>query len=844
MGRYTWVLLLMSWRTAIICCNCNNIECLPKERLILLRFNTEVGRLSVSWKGFNCCEWDGVECSNLTSHVTQLRLSNLLLQSSSATQTLAPLFKLKQLEYLDISSNGFTGVIPAGISLLKELKHLDMGNNSFEGEIPLPLGNLSDLQYLDISMTEKNGFKCWSNLEWALSLPNLQNLSVKYVAVTSSGKELGNYISALHNLQFLDMSNTQISGPIPTAILNLTSLTHLDFHGNNFSSPLPLWLGNLTSLEWLSFYRCNLSGPFPLTLSTLPHLKYLRMADNEFLSGDISEILGSGWPQLTLFTLSGSHIRGQIPASIGNLSSLTDVTVVETKINGLIPASVGNLSLIEELILRNNLLTGRIPPSLRRLSKLTTLDLSYNQLSGNIPSWLDGHSALRKLYLQSNKLTGAIPTSLGHLSHIEVIDLSSNSLQGNFSLQVFQNTSSLVRLHFSYNQLTVDLNPGWVPKIQFQVLGLASCNIGGSIPTFLLTQHRLLGLDLSNNSLVGSIPSWLWDLKVANYLNLSYNILEGRLPPILSVTLLTVDLRNNRLSGPLPLPSPSLQVLDLSHNDFTGVIPSQIGSIPPQLGNLSHLHVLDLSQNNLSGSIPPELEKLASGMAQVESSTVQSENGTPAYYKEEISVANKETKLVYVDSILLLITCIDLSANQLSGIIPPTIGTLNALHILNISRNNLSGEIPHTFGMLEQIESLDLSYNKLKGKIPMEMQNLHFLAVSIMSNNRLCGKIPTEGQFSTFNDAYFYGNPCLCGFPLDIRCPGSPGIISAGNNEDNEEEEGTKYPWYWYVSCMATFAIGFWGLFALLCARRTWRTRCINTLDEAVISFSDLFTMH
>ncbi|GLJ41223.1 hypothetical protein SUGI_0853320 [Cryptomeria japonica] len=485
MEKYTWVLLLMSLSTAIICCNCNNIECLPKERLILLRFNTEVGGLSVSWKGFNCCEWDGVECSDLTSHVTQLRLSNLVLQSSSATHTLAPLFELKQLEYLDISSNGFTGVIPAGVSALKELKHLDMGNNYFEGEIPLPLGNLSNLQYLNISMTEENGFKCWSSLEWALSLPNLQNLSVKYVAITSSGKELGNYISALHNLQFLDMSNCQISGPIPTAILNLTSLTHLDFHRNNFSSPLPPWLGNMTSLEWLSFYRCNLSGPFPLTLSTLPHLKYLRMARNEFLSGEISEILGSGWPQLALFTLSGSNIRGQIPSSIGNLSSLTHFTVVKTEINGPIPASVGNLPLMEELILRNNSLTGTIPPSLRRLSKLTTLDLSYNQLSGNIPSWLDGHSAL------------------------------------------------------------------------------------------------------------------------------------------------------------------------------------------------------DLSQNNLTGSIPPELEKLASGMAQVESSTVQSKNGTPAYYKEEISVTNKESKLVYVDSILLLVTCIDLSGNQLSGSVAKFQRKVNSPHLVS-----------------------------------------------------------------------------------------------------------------------------------------------------------------
>ncbi|GLJ41222.1 hypothetical protein SUGI_0853290 [Cryptomeria japonica] len=679
-------MLFMSWSTAIICCNCNNIECLPKERQILVRFNTEVGGLITSWKGFNCCEWDGVECSNRTSHVTQLRLSNLVLQNLSAIHTLPPLFELKQLEYLDISSNGFTGAIPAGISALKELKHLDMSNNFFEGEIPLLLGNLSNLQYLNIAMPRKNEFKCWSSLEWARNLPKLQYLSMKHVAVTSSGKELGEFISSLHNLHFLEMRNCKLSDPIPTAILNLTSLTHLILRGNKFSSPLPPWLVNMTNLQWLNFHDCNLTGPFPLILSILPHLQFLRMDSNN-LSGNITEILGSGWPELSSISLSGPRISGRIPPSIGSISSLTNISLEGSKISGQIPASLGNLRLLENLSLQNNSLTGTIPSSLTQLSKLKHLDLSFNQLTGNLPSQLDGFLSLRTLFLESNKLNGTIPKSLGDLLRVQRIDLGFNLLQGRFSLQVFQNTSSLTRLRLSHNQLTA-------------------------------------------------------------------------------------------------------------------------------------------------------------GMVQVGSSKVQSNNGTASYYKEEVSVTNKETELVYVDSILLLVTCIDLSGNQLSGIIPSTIGALFGLVILNISRNNLSGEIPQTFVKLEQIESLDLSYNKLEGKIPVEMQVLHFLAVFIVSNNRLSGKIPTGGQFSTFNVAYFYGNPSLCGFPLDVRCAGSPGIIPIDKNENDKVEEGTEAPWYWYISCMATFAIGFWGVFALVCARRTLRRRYINMLDEAVVSFSSLITMH
>ncbi|GLJ41218.1 hypothetical protein SUGI_0853240 [Cryptomeria japonica] len=892
MEKYTWVVLVMSWSTAIVYCNCNSIQCLPEERLILLRFNTGIGGLSVPWKGLNCCEWDGVECSNRTSHVTHLRLSKLVVQNSSGTHILTPLFQLKQLEYLDLSSNGFTGVIPAGISELPELRHLDLSDNDFEGEVPLQLGNLSNLNYLSIAMAEKAVFKCWSNLQWVRNLRRLQYLSVRHVEVRSSNKELGEFISPLDNLQILDMSDCNMSGPIPKALLNLTSLTDLDLHVNTFSSPIPPWLGNMTGLVSLSFHNCNISGPFPLSLSTLPQLKNLRLSDNEFLSGDISEILGSGWPHLALFTLSGSNIRGSIPAFIGNLSSLTIFKVVETMINGPIPASLGSLPLLEELILRNNFLTGRIPPRISQLSKLKILDLSFNQLSGNIPSHLHGFSSLRKLYLQSNKLNGTIPTSIGDLPHVQQIDLSFNRLQGSFSLDVFENTPRLIRLYLSHNQLTVHLSSGWEPPIYFQVLRLASCNIRGPIPTFLSKQKRLLGLDISNNSFTGAIPTWFWDLNITSNLNLSYNNLEGPLPPNLDIGLyMTLDLQHNKLSGSLPSPSKAsqaLQTLNLSYNNFTGTIPIQIGIllpkiqvlglsnnklsgkipssittctllrrlnlaknglegdipstmgyIPPELAYLSNLHVLDLSENNLNGSIPPELEKLATGMVQSKSSKEQPMEEKPSYYREEILVTNKENDLVYVDSILLLVTCIDLSGNQLSGNIPSEIGALSGLRILNISRNNLSGEIPHTLGMLELIESLDLSYNNLQGKIPIEMQGLHYLAVFSVSNNKLCGKIPTEGQFSTFKVAYFYGNPCLCGFLLDIRCPESP---ATGDNEEEGEENETGDPWYWYVGCLVCFAVGFWGVFALL-RIKTWRTRYNNIMDDAAASFCDSLTV-
>ena len=62
----------------------------------------------------------------------------------------------------------------------------------------------------------------------------------------------------------------------------------------------------------------------------------------------------------------------------------------------------------------------------------------------------------------------------------------------------------------------------------------------------------------------------------------------------------SIDLRYNKLSGPIPSSIGSLshlKVLVLNYNQLSGPIPSSIGS-------LSQLEKLDLNKNRLSGPIP------------------------------------------------------------------------------------------------------------------------------------------------------------------------------------------------------------------------------------------------
>ena len=64
------------------------------------------------------------------------------------------------------------------------------------------------------------------------------------------------------------------------------------------------------------------------------------------------------------------------------------------------------------------------------------------------------------------------------------------------------------------------------------------------------------------------------------------------------------------------------------------------------------------------------------------------------------------------------------------------------------------------------MEQLDLSRNNLSGVIPEDLIKLTSLADLDISWNSLCGRIPKGAQLETFNETSFEGNKCLCGYPL------------------------------------------------------------------------------
>ena len=117
------------------------------------------------------------------------------------------------------------------------------------------------------------------------------------------------------------------------------------------------------------------------------------------------------------------------------------------------------------------------------------------------------------------------------------------------------------------------------------------------------------------------------------------------------------------------------------------------GSIPQQIGTLTHLTRLDLGFNSLTGELPLSLANLS--------------------------------QLEYLS----------LSHNRLHGSIPPEIGNLKKLFTLDMSDNLISGQIPFQLGNLKEVEYFNLSYNNLSGTIPHSILNNYIWTSIDLSHN-------------------------------------------------------------------------------------------------------------
>ncbi|XP_047963679.1 leucine-rich repeat receptor-like serine/threonine-protein kinase BAM1 [Salvia hispanica] len=565
--------------------------------------------------------------------------------------------------------------------------------------------------------------------------------------------------------------------------------------------------GRVASLD---LSNMALYGSISPDISRLDRLEELSIDGNNF-TGEINlESMSS----LRFINISNNQFSGGLDWNYSSLPNLQVVDAYNNNFSSGLPIGVVSLRNLKHLELGGNFFYGRIPPSYGELAGLEYLSLTGNDLQGRIPRELGNLTNMKELYLgYFNVFEGGIPRELGKLTNLEHFDLSSCDLDGSIPPEL-GNLKSLDTLFLHVNRLT------------------------GPIPRELGNLTRLVNLDLSLNALTGEIPYELINLRRIQLMNLFINRLHGSIPDFVAEypEMETLALWMNNFTGVIPRnlgQNQRLQILDLSSNKLTGTVPHNLcesgqlrililqknflfGSIPQELGNCLSLVRVRLGENYFNGSIPssfiylPQLNflELQNNML----SGTLSENTDSSSKNQsklgQMNLSNNQLSglLPFSLSNFASLQILLLGGNNFSSPIPPSVGELHQAVKIDLSGNSLTGEIPHEIGECLHLNYLDLSQNNLAGPIPPEISNIRILNYLNLSRNHLTdaipqsiasmkslttadfsfndlsGRLPETGQFSVFNATSYAGNPKLCGSTVNNPCNATAGAAAKSHN--------------------------------------------------------------
>ena len=275
------------------------------------------------------------------------------------------------------------------------------------------------------------------------------------------------------------------------------------------------------------------------------------------------------------------------------------------------------------------------------------------------------------------------------------------------------------------------------------------------------------GPDWKNND------NWLTDVPVGEWhgvvvddqgrvsrLFLGNNGLTGSIPgEVGTVTHLKIlHLSSNRLTGPIPPEIGDLTRLEQLNLLYTDLV----GELPRELGSLSELRFLAIAQTvinpgaGVEGSIPPEIGRLS----KLRTAWLHGNRFTGALPPELGQL--RELQTLWIGGIKGVRGLEDQPG--LTGSLPRELGELERLEKLWLEDNSLTGPIPPELGRLSRLVEVQLDGNRLSGRLPGELGSLTGLRALRLSGNQLSGPVPDGfGGMAGLTELNLSYNPELSG---------------------------------------------------------------------------------
>ncbi|PRP80594.1 hypothetical protein PROFUN_12356 [Planoprotostelium fungivorum] len=536
-------------------------------------------------------------CTYYGVHCVNNQIISIALSNNSLTGTIPPsIANLTTLQSINLSRNQLTGYIPP-LNNLVNIISIALSNNSLTGTIAPSIANLTTLQSINLSRNQLTG-----NIPRLNNLVNVKSIDLSYNTLQSPSLQVFEGCKSLQNLslQYNRLTVQDISG-----ISWMSTLIRLDLSSNFFYGTLPSFNG--TNLQLLNLSNNYIRGDIPLSLFQLSSLTTLDLSMN-LLHGDapsLAQLQNLHYVDLSLNNLTGTNLMSV------DLPNLMYFNVSYNQLYGLLSV-IPNCPIIDY---SHNLLNlGSIPVGASR-DKISLLDLSHNQLNSTIPSYLPTLLPnVQRLDLSHNRVISNIPDDIGSIKTLVSLDLSHNSLSGNVPTTLGQ-LSMLQILDLSYNEFTGGVPTTLIDLQSLNTLILAGNLLNGTLPE--LGTLNLVELDVSHNDLQGD-PQFLWRISSLRYIDVSDNRFTGEISQWSSDPIY-IDLSLNSFTGNVNFLSSTLHVqyLNLSRNHFGGNLPSlpkslrqfdvshnQIVGQFPSISDFIYLSIINVSHNGFTGRAP------------------------------------------------------------------------------------------------------------------------------------------------------------------------------------------------------------------------------------------------
>ncbi|XP_031271276.1 receptor-like protein EIX1 [Pistacia vera] len=268
------------------------------------------------------------------------------------------------LQVLDLHQSQLFGHFTNKLGKLKNLVHLDLQNNSIFGSILLSLGKLLSLEQLDLSYNKLDGTLSkihFANLTRLLSFDASENSVVVKVSPDWHppfqletlelrscllGLKFPLWLQSQNKLTVLDISNSGILDTIPNGFWK-SQWSFLNLSHNQIFGGLPN-LTNVGGVESLFLNSNNLLGPLPLISSKLIGLD---LSNNSYL-GSISQFLCyriNESKEIKVLSFKDNALFGAFPDCWMNWHDLLYLNLGNNSFTGDLPTSMGNLSSLQAL---------------------------------------------------------------------------------------------------------------------------------------------------------------------------------------------------------------------------------------------------------------------------------------------------------------------------------------------------------------------------------------------------------------------------------------------------------------------------------------------------------------